>query len=149
MAEKSIKNGKSLSVFPGIVRRSDKGCLKKNYFPFGDYHFERFPLRIVLVGEVIPGPLSMSLFVRGVLAWRSTALPNNTVCQGMRARSVPQLQWQKYQQTHQVPPSHTMAESGHSAADPPNFLLSMIYVVFPSSLGSGNHVECQKNFRFY
>lgn len=46
---------------------------KKNYFPFGDYHFERFPLRIVLVEEVIPGPLSMAsrtLFVVGVLAWR-------------------------------------------------------------------------------
>lgn len=152
MAEKSIKNWKSLSVFPGIVRCSDKGCLKKNYFPFGDYHFERFPLCIVSAGEVIPGPLSMAsrtLFVVGVLAWRSSALPNNTVCQGLRARSVPQLQWQKYQQTHQVPPSHTMAESGHGAADPPSSLLSMIYVVFPSSLGSGNHVECRKNFRFY
>lgn len=97
----------------------------KNYFPFGDYHFERFPLRIVLAGEVIPGPLSMAsrtLFVVGVLAWRSSVVPNNTVCQWLRARFVPQLQWQKDQQTHQVPPSHTKAESIHS--DPPNFLLS-------------------------
>lgn len=33
MAEKSIKNWKSLLVFPGIVRCSDKGCLKKIIFP--------------------------------------------------------------------------------------------------------------------
>lgn len=33
---------------------------KKNYFPFGNYHFETFPLRIVSEGEVIPGPLSMA-----------------------------------------------------------------------------------------
>ena len=68
MAEKSIKDCKSLLVFPGIVRPSEEGCLKKNYFPFGNDHFKRFPLRIVLAGEVIPAPLSMAsktLFVVG------------------------------------------------------------------------------------
>lgn len=66
---------------------------KKNNFPFGNYHFETFPLRIVLEGDVIAGPLSMAsrtLFVVGVLAWRSSALPNNAVCQQLRARFVPQ-----------------------------------------------------------
>lgn len=71
---------KSLLVFPGIVRPSDKGCLKKNYFPFGNYHFKRFPLHIVLVGEVIPAPLSMAsktLFVVGY--WHGGAMFLQTI----------------------------------------------------------------------
>lgn len=68
MAEESIKNCKSLLVFPGIVTPSDKRCLKKNHFPFGNYHFKRFPLCIVSAEEVTPAPLSMAsktLFVVG------------------------------------------------------------------------------------
>lgn len=81
MAEKSIKNWKSLSVLPGIVRRPDKGCLKKNYFPFGNYHFERFPLRIVSAGEVIPGPLSMASRSLCVLwgFWHGGAVLSQTI----------------------------------------------------------------------
>lgn len=123
MAEKAIKDWKSLSVLPGIVRRPDKGCLKKIIFPLVITTLKRFRSALFQRGKLFQGlsPWPAELFfVVGVLAWRSSALPNNTVCQQLRARFVPQ----KYQQTHQVPPSHTMAESDHSAADPPNFLLS-------------------------
>lgn len=121
MAEKSTKNCKSLSVFPFIVRPSDKGggCLGVFFkyifffFPFGNDYFRRFLLCVVPVGEVIPLPLSMAskTLCCGFLAWRSSVLPNNTARCWPRARVISQLQWHKYQQTGRVPLSHTAAQN--------------------------------------
>jgi len=126
MDEKSIKNCKSLLVFPGIVRSSDKGCLKKKYFPFANYHSKRFPLRIVLAGEVTPVPLSMAsktflLWVFGMKEQGSSKQYCTPVAKGQIYLSVTVAQISTNPAS--AAESHRGAESGHSAADPPEFYL--------------------------
>lgn len=65
MAEKSIKDWKSLSVFPGIVRRSDKGCLKKIIFPLVITTLKCFRSTLFQRGKLLQGlsPWPAELFL--------------------------------------------------------------------------------------